>query len=182
MWEVAAAEKSTWEAAKNKKGGCMMAIVFSAREIAEAAVEKEKKRRDFFANVAQLSTNQEMKELFRFLTEEEENHVAAFAKLRDQLPAGAQSGEYDADMQAYMDSVIDDRLYSDVDSKEAVQKAIAAKEVLRLAIGFEKDAILYFSEFLPYVNEKDRKVVEGLIEEEKGHMRMLSALRKKMAE
>ncbi len=69
-----------------------------------------------------------------------------------------------------------------MDSKEAVQKALAAKEVLRLAIGFEKDAILYFSEFLPYVTEQDRKVVEDLIEQEKGHMRMLSALRKRMAE
>ena len=160
----------------------MMAVVFSAREIAEAAVEKEKERRKFYANVARLSTNPEMKELFRFLTEEEEKHVAAFVKIRDHLPAGVRSDEYDADMQAYMDSVIDDRLYSDMDSKEAVQKAIAAKEVLRLAIGFEKDAILYFSEFLPYMAEQDRKVVENLIEEEKGHIRMLSALRKRMAE
>jgi rubrerythrin len=85
-------------------------------------------------------------------------------------------------MQAYMDSVIDDRLYSDMDSEEAVQRAISTKEALRLAIGFEKDAILYFSEFLPYMGEQDRKIVEDLIEEEKGHIRMLSALRKRTAE
>ena len=37
-----------------------MTTVFTAREIAETAVEKEMKRRDFYANVAKLSTKPEM--------------------------------------------------------------------------------------------------------------------------
>jgi len=125
------------------KGGYMMAVIFSAREIVEAAVEKEKKRKGFYANVCELSTNEDMKDLFQFLIEEEEKHVAAFAQIRDNLPEETHSAEYSADMQAYMDSVVDDRLYSDIDSKGFVQEAINAKHVFRLAIGFEKDAILY---------------------------------------
>ncbi len=145
-----------------------MAVLFSAREILEAAVEKEKKRKGFYAKVSELSMNADMKELFRFLMEEEVKHVAAFEQIRDKLSVKTHSVEYDDDMQAYMDSVIDDRLYSDMDSKEFVQKAIHAKEVFRLAIGFEKDAILYFTEFLPFLTESDRKVVAELIEQEKG--------------
>ena len=93
-----------------------------------------------------------------------------------------QAEEYDEDMIAYMDSVIDDRLYADIDSVEFVQNALNSRDVLRLAIGFEKDAILYFREFLPFLAESDRKVVEELIAQEKGHIRMLSDLQKKMAE
>ena len=159
-----------------------MAVLFSAREIVEAAVEKEKKRRGFYSNVSELSTNDGMKDLFRFLTEEEERHVAAFQRIRDNLPAEKHSTEYTEEMQAYLDSVIDDRLYSEIDSKEFVQKAIDAKNVFRLAIGFEKDAILYFREFLPYLSESDRKVVEELIEQEKGHIRKLADLKTQMAE
>lgn len=163
-------------------GESTMTIIFSAREIAEAAVEKEKKRKAFYAAVYELSTHPDMKHLFQFLTAEEDKHVAAFMKLRDSLPVEKQAEEYDEDMAAYMDSVIDDRLYADIDSTDFVQQALNSKDVFRLAIGFEKDAILYFREFLPYLAESDRKVVEDLIDQEKGHIRMLADLQKKMIE
>ena len=159
-----------------------MAVLFSAREIVEAAVEKEKKRKGFYSKVAELSAHEGMKNLFQFLTEEEARHVETFLKIRDRLPEESHTTEYTEEMQAYMDSVIDDRLYSDIDSKEFVQKAIDAKNVFRLAIGFEKDAILYFGEFLPHLTESDRKVVEELIEQEKSHIRRLAEMKKKMVE
>ena len=159
-----------------------MAVLFSAREVVEAAVEKEKKRKGFYARVSELSSNPDMKDLFQFLKEEEARHVSAFTQIRDNLPEETHPAEYSADMEAYMDSVVDDRLYSDIDSEEFVQKAINSKNVFRLAIGFEKDAILYFREFLPYLTEPDRKVVEELIEQEKGHIRKLADMEKRTAE
>jgi rubrerythrin len=161
-------------------GGFVMAVVFSAREVIEAAVEKEKKRKQFYAKVSELSTQQDMKDLFQFLMEEEGRHVAAFSQILDRLPKEDRQVEYNEDMEAYMDSVIDDRLYSRMDSEEFVQKAIEEKDVFRLAIGFEKDAILYFREFLPYLSESDGKIVEALIEQEKGHIRKLAAVRERM--
>ena len=157
-----------------------MSVIFSAREIAETAVEKEKKRKDFYSRVYELSRDEKMKELFRFLKEEEEKHVAVFENLRDNLPVESHTDEYDEDMQAYMDSLVDDRLYSGIDSEQFVQKAIESKDVFRLAIGFEKDAILYFREFLPYVTDEDKKIVENLIDQEKGHIRTLADMEKKM--
>ena len=159
-----------------------MAVLFSAREIVEAAVEKEKKRKGFYSNVSEFSENEEMRDLFQFLTEEEERHVVAFLKIRDSLPEEPHRMEHTEEMRAYMDSLIDDRLYSEIDSEEFVQKAIDTKNVFHLAIGFEKDAILYFREFLPYVTESERKVVEELIEQEKGHIRKLADMKKQMAE
>ena len=84
-------------------------------------------------------------------------------------------------MEAYMDSVIDDRLYADIDSKEFVQKAIDRGNVIDMAIGFEKDAIIYFREFILFLNDADRKIVEGLIDEEKGHIRKLAEMKKQIA-
>ena len=160
-----------------------MSTVFTAREIAEAAVEKEMKRRDFYANVTRLSTNPEMTKLFEFLTAEEDRHVATFAKLRDGVSVEeVRSEEYDADMEAYMDSVVEDRLYSKIGSEDFVQKAIDANDVFRLAIALEKDAILFFWEFLPYVNDTDKKVVKTLMDEEKGHIRMLWKLKQELGQ
>lgn len=160
-----------------------MTTVFTAREIAEAAVEKEMRRRDFYANVTRLSTNPEMTRLFAFLTEEEERHVATFMKIRDGVQIEeVRPEEYDADMEAYMDSVVEERLYSKIGSADFVQKAIDAKDVFRLAIALEKDAILFFWEFLPYVNDQDKQVVKTLMDEEKGHIRMLWKLKQALGQ
>ena len=160
-----------------------MTTVFTAREIAEAAVEKEMKRRDFYANVSRLSSNPEMTKLFEFLTAEEERHVATFVKLRDGVAVEeVRPEEYDADMEAYMDSVVEERLYSKIGSEDFVQKAIDAKDVFRLAIALEKDAILFFWEFLPYVNDKDKQVVMTLMDEEKGHIRLLWKLKQELGQ
>ena len=160
-----------------------MPTVFTAREIAEAAVEKEMKRRYFYANVTKLSTNPAMTKLFEFLTAEEERHVATFVKLRDGVPVEeVRPEEYDADMEAYMDSVVEDRLYSKIGSEDFVQKAIDARDIFRLAIALEKDAILFFWEFLPYVNDKDKKVVMTLMDEEKGHIRLLWKMKQQLGQ
>jgi len=159
-----------------------MTTVFTAREIAEIAVEKELKRKVFYATVTRLSTNREMTKLFEFLTAEEDRHVATFAELRDSLPVDGRPDDYDADMQAYMDSVVEDRMYSDIESKDFVQDAIDTKQVFNLAISLEKDAILFFWEFLPYVSETDKKVVKALIDEEKSHIRLLAKMRKELNE
>ena len=160
-----------------------MPTVFTAREIAETAVEKEMKRRDFYANVTKLSTDPEMRKLFEFLTAEEDRHVATFSKLRDGVPVEeVRPEEYDADMEAYMDSVVEDRLYSKIGTEDFVQKAIDAKDVFRLSIALEKDAILFFWEFLPYVNDNDKKIVRALIDEEKGHIRMLWKMKQQLGQ
>ena len=159
-----------------------MSVLFSAREIAEAAVEKEIKRRDFYATVTRLSKNAEMTKLFEFLTAEEDRHISTFVGLRDALPVQPKPEEYDADMQAYMDSVVEDRMYTKIASADFVQEAIEAKDVFRLAIALEKDAILFFWEFLPFVSDADKKIVRTLIDEEKSHIRLLWKMKQKLGQ
>ena len=151
----------------------MTPVSYTVRDIVEAAIEKEKKRRDFYATVTELSANPDMKGLFHYLSEQESSHVAAFIQIRNGLDKGIGTEEYKKDTDRYLDSILDDRLYSKIDTKEFVQKAIDTWNVFRLAIGFEKDSILCFTEFLPHLSESDRKIVEDLIEQEKGHIRKL---------
>ena len=157
-----------------------MAILFSARQIVEAAVEKENKRKGFYAAVSEMSRHPEMKDLFGFLVREEERHIRVFSDILARLPADVHPVGYTEEMQAYMDGFINDRLYADIDTTAFAEKALAEKSVFSLAIGFEKDAILYFREFLPYLSESDADIVAELIEQEKGHIRKLAEMRREM--
>lgn len=114
-----------------------------------------------------------MKGLFDFLAEEEGKHLATFLQIRDSLPEETNSEEYGVKKHAFMDAINDERLYAKMDAREFVQLSIDNWNVFRVAIGFEKDSILYFTEFLPHLSESNREIVRGLIDEEKGHIRKL---------
>ena len=160
----------------------MTAGFYSVRDIVEAAVAKERKRRSFYATATELSTKPDMKALFHFLAEEEGKHIAAFVQIRDSLPEETGPEEYRSDRNADIDSINDDRLYSELDSREFVQRAIDTWNVFSLAISFEKDSILFFMEFLSHLSESNRKIVRGLIEEEKGHIRRLVEVMEQIGE
>jgi rubrerythrin len=52
------------------------------------------------------------------------------------------------------------------------------QDVIRMALGFEKDALLLYYDLREMMPEKDREAVSQIIREEKGHaMRLATMLR-----
>ena len=151
----------------------MTAGFYSVRDIVDVAVEKERKRRKFYATATELSKNPDMKALFDYLAEEEGKHLATFLHVRDGLPDETSPDALRINKDAYMDAFHDERLYSQMDARDFIQLAIDNWNIFRIAIGFEKDSILYFAEFLPHLSEANREIVRGLIAEEKAHIRKL---------
>jgi rubrerythrin len=146
----------------------------SARDIVEAAIEKEKKRNRFYATASELCANADMKGLFRFLAMEESRHVTVFAHIRDSLPEGTDPAKHRVDIKVFEDPIISDQSFPEMDSREFVQKAIDTWNIFRLAIGFEKDSIQYFTKLLSLLSASNQQIVLDLIEEEKGHIRKLA--------
>ncbi|GAF82729.1 unnamed protein product, partial [marine sediment metagenome] len=66
-------------------------------------------------------------------------------------------------------------------AREMAEKAASSAEAIQIALGAEKDSILYYSEMRNLVRERDREMVDRIIEEEKSHLRQLSDLKKKLA-
>ena len=53
---------------------------------------------------------------------------------------------YPGEMQAYMDSLVDDKLYGAVSPESFAENVKTPTEAINYGIGFEKDAILLFME------------------------------------
>ena len=81
------------------------------------------------------------------------------------------------EVRAYLRSVVDSKLYASNSIKDFVKKIKSLQEAIAWAIGFEKDAILFFAEFLKFYSGKDRNVLKNLIKEEKKHIHYLSKLK-----
>jgi len=58
------------------------------------------------------------------------------------------------------------------------QKVNSEAEAIRIAVGAEKDSILFYSSLRELVRRSEREAVDKIIEEERSHLRQLSDLMK----
>ena len=156
-----------------------MANVFSAAEIIDMGIAKEKKRRDFYGYAAGKFKEKDMKDLFSKLRDWEDEHVNKFTEIRKSTGTYEIQESYQGEFAAYMKSVVDDMLYMQISAEWFAKNVDEPHVAIRYGIGFEKDAILFFSELLKYMMGPDKEKVEELIGEEKKHLIYLAELKAK---
>lgn len=156
--------------------------ILQPSDIVEIGIEKEKKRRDFYAIAAdQFSDNAELSGLFGRLRDWEEGHIRKFEKIRDTVAGGSYAESYPGEIEEYMQAVVDSDLYKDLSPETFAKTVKTPAEALDKGIGFEKDAILFFGGLSNFLDDKSKEVVDQLIAEEQQHMVQLFEMKKKFA-
>jgi len=155
-----------------------MATFFHANEIAKAAVEIERKGFDFYKRVASRAQTDKTREVFEYLAEEEKKHEAIFSSLMErlgkiELPAWSTNDEY----AQYLDALITSHsLFTGGLAEKYMADTDDEDTAIRMAMGFEKDTILFFMEMRELVPDSEKKAVESCIDEERLHLRRLRAM------
>ncbi|MDD5254543.1 MAG: ferritin family protein [Candidatus Omnitrophica bacterium] len=149
-------------------------------EIVDIGIEKEKKRRDFYAQAAEHFPQPELRELFIRLKDWEDMHIRKFTEIRQTLGNGESAESYPGELSLYMQSLVDDRLYQEVSAAGFKKNVSSPEEAIRYGITFEKDAVLFFTELKNYCAQAHRGIIDKLIDEEKQHIVYLSELRGKI--
>ena len=156
-----------------------MANVFTAAEIIDMGIVKEKKRRDFYGYAADKFKEKDMKELFSRLRDWEDEHIKKFTEIRNSIEESETSESYTGEFASYVKATIDDILYEQISQEWFAKNVTSELSAIQYGMGFEKDAILFFGELLKYMNPYHKEKVQELIDEEKKHLVYLSELRKK---
>lgn len=155
--------------------------ILQPSDIVDIGIEKEIKRRDFYALAADhFSGNSELAELFGKLRDWEEGHIRKFRKIRDEVKGGNYAESYTGEIHEYMAAVVDSDLYSEMTPESFAEEIKTPAEALDKGIGFEKDAILFFGGLANYVDPKSAEVIKELIKEEQQHMLQLFEMKKKL--
>lgn len=156
-----------------------MANVFTAAEIIDMGIDKEKKRRDFYGYVADKFKDKEMIDLFTRLRDWEDTHIKKFTEIRNSTQTYEIEESYEGEFDKYIKSLIDDMFYKQI-SKEWFAKSVKEPIIaIKYGIGFEKDAILFFNELIIHIMPPHKEKIQELVEEEKKHLIYLSELKKK---
>ncbi len=158
-----------------------MSYLLSVKEILEFAVYIEERGYEFYIEAIKKFPDPRATKLFQYLADEEFRHEKVFKKLLA-LEGGLKAGEADPEYRAYMKEFVKTHQLGD---KEAIHAKLARlstlDEILDLAIGFEKDSIILFSELKEMFAKGHTTAVKKVIVEEMGHLRKIFAIKRKLA-
>lgn len=155
-----------------------MAIPFNADEIFEIAEQIERNGGKFYRAAAEKFPA--VRELLLELAKWEGVHEKTFAKMRAELPSGdaADPPVFDPDDQAqmYLRVMANGHIFNpNVDPAEKVAGKDTPEEILKMAIGVERDSIAFYVGLKSSVSPaagKDK--VEDIIKEEIQHVAILN--------
>jgi rubrerythrin len=156
------------------------------KEVLEVAIEIEKNGRSFYESLARLTKVSKVRDIYVYLASQEKEHENTFREMLKRLggyrPLQAYPGEHYQYIRDLADSAIfvGERVQAAVaqESRAVVARGIMSKsEALAIAIGFEKDSILLYSEIRGLVPKADQEIVDKVIYEERRHLRRLMDLK-----
>jgi rubrerythrin len=155
----------------------MMSVLFSGNEIVDIAVKIEENGRKFYLAAADRAGDDNLAQVLRKLADDEVDHRDTFQALyKAEEDYGLLPG-YSEEADAYIKAMASAQVFAP--GKGVAEIAKGAKdvfEVLTLAMGAEKDSILYYTEMARWVQPKDKDVINGVVAEEKTHLKTLMQL------
>jgi rubrerythrin len=153
-----------------------MAGIFQVNEVVSIAVEIEKRGEAFYLKMAEKAKDGRVKDTLKFLAGEEVKHQTTFSQLLAKLePLKIPAGELESDYWSYVNDLVDSHfLFDSSENQRLISGADSDQEMVRLAMGFEKESILFFTEMKGLVPAEHAKTVDACIQEERTHLRKLA--------
>lgn len=154
-----------------------MALTYSADEIFAMAEQIERNGVNFYRRAAEFAGDAKCRQLLRDLTGWEQEHERAFAAMRAGFAAkgGAVSLDPGSEGDLYLRAMAHGRVFdAGGDPSAGLTGSETMAEILRAAIGLEKDSIIFYlgmREMVPEGTDKDR--VDAVIKEEMQHVVVL---------
>ncbi len=161
-------------------------IYFSGKELIEIALRVEENGWSFYHEAEKGAENEETKSLFNYLAGQELKHIEDFKRLyklvKEERTRESVDLTYDEEIALYLKALADSKVFTD--PGEGFRRARALKddrEAIEVAIGFEKDSLLFYHEMSKIIREEDKKIVESLIAQEREHLLKLNEIKKRYA-
>jgi rubrerythrin len=149
-----------------------------AADATELAMELEKSGEAFYRAVARTAPSTQVQALFEDLAEQEVIHYQIFSKLFQTAQGKPFMTDQEWDMyQDYLEATVQSAFFEGADKALSVAEEIKdEQDALRMAIGFEKETMLFFFDLLDVVPDAEKETVEKVIAEEKRHVRRLAGM------
>ena len=155
-----------------------MAITFNADEVFEIAEQIESNGQKFYSKSAHRVSEPKAKSVLTDLANMEAEHLKTFQGLHAKLDAKALeelTWDPDGEAVAYLQAAANSHIFKTLaDPSSLLPDKAGAKEILELALQFEKDSVIYFLGLSDMVPERlGKSEVLGLAKQEQGHIALI---------
>ncbi len=156
-----------------------MSIPFNADEIFEIAEEIERNGAKFYRKAAEAAKDDALRGELSKLAEMEDDHERTFAAMRKELAAEEKAPTaFDPDGEAalYLRAFADGHVFdAKADPSEHLTGAEKPEDIISIALGLEKDSIVFYLGMREMVPERLGKgKLDGIVKEEMGHIVVLT--------
>ncbi|NQT48047.1 MAG: ferritin family protein [Chloroflexi bacterium] len=156
-----------------------MSVFFSGRELVDIAVGIERRGVAFYDTLVDSTKDARAKDIYRNLADQEREHMETFGNMLGSVSDYSLPETYSEENDAYLKALVDSTIFPDDQVvREMAQKVSSDAEAIQIAIGAEKESILFYMEMRDLVRRSDREVVNKIIGEERSHLRQLSGVKK----
>ena len=158
----------------------MASVFYSADEIVDIAVRIEENGQKFYSACAESTSDANLKKVFNHLADQEEKHKSTFEKLREKMADyKLDSATYTDEVDLYIKALADSQVFSPgTDVVRLAKETGDVLSLLSLAIGAEKDSILFYGEMLELTEDAQRKTISAIVREEQSHVVELTSLKR----
>lgn len=157
-----------------------MSVPYSADEVFEIALQVERNAASFYRRAAQVAEDESLRQKLQELAAMEVEHEKIFAQMREELSRQEREPTQPdpwGEAILYLRGVADGRVFHvKTDPATWLMGKVSKVDILRAAIGQEKDSIVFYlglKELVPDRLGKER--IDGMIKEEMNHVAALSA-------
>ncbi|MBU4267738.1 MAG: ferritin family protein [Acidobacteria bacterium] len=157
-----------------------MSYLLSVQEILEFAVYIEERGYEFYIGAIKKFREARITKLFQYLADEEFKHEKVFKKLL-KLSGEIKGGKRDPEYQAYMHEFCKTHSLGDREAVNAkLAKLSSLEEILDLAMDFEKDSVIFFSQLKEMYAKGNTAAIDKIIHEEMGHLRKIFQIKREL--
>ena len=164
-----------------------MIFPFNAGEVFKIALMIEDNGHLFYETAAAKPFPAEIVQLFQDLAKEELAHKSIFANLLKKLPEATTTAtvwDPDNELDQYLKMMAGQHVFNKNPEAitEQVKNITKPAEAIRMAMGFEKDTIVFFLELQASSEgyDESRREIEKLVNEERKHLKKLAGLLEKV--
>ncbi len=158
-------------------------MLFRPSEIARIAMLIENNGIIFYSTLAEKAEDEEAKTLFAFMTSEEKEHYQFFEKLCSKFEGYEIPESYEDEYEEYMQQLVDSSVFTkNIDVDEILKKAGNVVGAIDIALGAEKDSIIFYLQLKKIMPVEEQSTVDEIIEEENRHIGKLLLLKKNITQ
>lgn len=152
---------------------------YNADEVYEIGEQIERDGRRFYLKAAEQVEEAEVKELLTELADMEKDHEKLFHDMRVEMQqAGGPQIQFDPDQDAprYLQATAETHVFNvHKDLAQSLTGNESAEEILRIAIGFEKDTVVFFLGMKDLVpGDLGEEKIDWLVKQEMSHITTLT--------